>query len=47
MEIGNVPEKEFRLMIIKMIQDIRKRMEAWTEKIQEMFNEELEDIKKK
>ena len=27
-EIGNLPEKEFRIMIVKMIQDLRKRMEA-------------------
>ena len=37
-EIGNLPEKEFRVMIVKMIQNLRNRMEAWTEKIQEMFN---------
>ena len=24
-EIGKVPEKEFRIMIVKMIQDLRKR----------------------
>ena len=23
-EIGNLPEKEFRIMIVKMIQDLRK-----------------------
>ena len=28
MEIGNLPEKEFRIMIVKMIQDLGKRMEA-------------------
>ena len=44
-EIGNLPEKEFRGMIVKMIQDLRKRREAQTEKIQEMFNKELEDLK--
>ena len=27
-EIGNLPEKEFRIMIVKMIHDLRKRMEA-------------------
>ena len=27
-EIGNLPEKEFRIMIQKMIQDLRKRTEA-------------------
>ena len=29
-EIGNLPENEFRIMIVKMIQDIRKRTEAQT-----------------
>ena len=47
MEIGNRPEKEFRIMIVKMIQDLRKRMEAQTEKIQEILNKELEDLKNK
>ena len=27
-EIGNLPEKEFRITIVKMIQDLGKRMEA-------------------
>ena len=27
-EVGNLPEKEFRVMIVKMIQNLRKRMEA-------------------
>ena len=31
-EIGNRPEKEFRIMIVKMIQYLRKRMEAKIEK---------------
>ena len=43
-EIGNLPEKEFR-MIVKMIQDLRKRMEAKTEKMQEMFTKDLEELK--
>ena len=34
-------------MIVKMIQDLRKRMEAQIKKIQEMFNKELEDLKNK
>ena len=37
-EIGNLPEKECRVMIVKMIQDFGKRMEAWNEMIQEIFN---------
>ena len=40
-EIGNLPEKEFRVMIVKMMQNLRNRMEAWIEKIQEMFNKDL------
>ena len=31
-KIGNLPEKEFRIMIVKMIQDLGKRMEAKIEK---------------
>ena len=34
-EISNLSEKEFRDMIVKMIQDLRKRMETWIKKIQE------------
>ena len=36
-EIGNLLEKEFRIMIVKMIQDLQKRMDAKIEKMQEMF----------
>ena len=46
-EIGNLPEIEFRIIIVKMIQDLGKRMEAKTEKMQEMFNKELEELKNK
>ena len=42
-EIGNLPEKEFRIMIVKMIQDLRKRME----KMQELFTKNLEQQKNK
>ena len=41
-EIDNLPEKEFRVMIVKMIQDPGKTMEAKIEKMQEMFNKDLE-----
>ena len=47
MEIGNLPEKEFRIKIVKMIQDLGKRMEAEIEKMQEMFNKDLEELKNK
>ena len=33
-EIGNLPEKEFRIMMVKMIQDLGKRMEAKIKKMQ-------------
>ena len=33
-EKGNLPEKEFRVMLVKMIQDLGKRMEAKIKKIQ-------------
>ena len=46
-EIGNLPEKEFGIMIVRMIQDLRKRMEAKIEKMQEMFNKDLEQLKNK
>ena len=46
-ELGNLPEKEFRITIVKMIQDLRKRMEAKMEKMQEMFNKDLEELKNK
>ena len=46
-EIGNLPEKEFRVMTIKMIQNLGNRMEALIEKIQEMFNKDPEELKNK
>ena len=42
-EIGSLPEKEFRIMIVKMIQNLGDRME----KIQETFNRDLEQLKSK
>ena len=42
-EIGSLPEKEFRVMMVKMIQDLGNRME----KIQETFNKDLEELKSK
>ena len=43
MEIVNLPEKEFRIMIVKMVQDqdLGKRME----KMQEIFTKDLEELK--
>ena len=52
-EIGNLPENEFRIMIIKMIQSLKNKMELQVssletriEMIQEMFDKDLEEIKK-
>ena len=42
-EIGSLPEKEFRVMIVKIIQNFGNRME----KIQETFNKDLEELKSK
>ena len=42
-EIGSLPEKDFRVMKVKMIQNLRNRME----KIQETFNKDLEEVKRK
>ena len=47
MKIGNSLEKEFRIMIVKMIQDLRKRMEAKIEKMQETFTKDLQELKNK
>ena len=47
MEIDNLPEKEFRIMIVKMIQDLGIRMEAKIEKMQEMINKDPEELKNK
>ena len=42
-ETGNLPEKEIRIMIVKMIQDLRKTME----KMQEMFTKDQQELKNK
>ena len=42
-EIGSLPEKEFRVMIVNMIQNLGSRME----KIQQTFNKDLEELKSK
>ena len=51
-EIGSLPEKEFRIMIVKMIQNLENKtelqintLETRIEKMQEMFNKDLEEIK--
>ena len=42
-EIGKVPEKEFRIMIVKMIKNLENKME----KMQESINQDLEELENK
>ena len=46
-EISNLPEKELTVLIVKMIHNLGNRMEAWIEKIQEMFKKDLKELKSK
>ena len=52
-EIGRLPEKEFSIMIVKMIRNLENKMELQINrletrimKMQEMFNKDLKEIKK-
>ena len=52
-EIGNLLEKEFQILIVKMIQNLEIKMESQInsletriDKIQERFNKDFEEIKK-
>ena len=52
-EIGRLLEKEFRIMIVKTFQTLENKMELQInsletrlEKMQEMFNKDIEEIKK-
>ena len=40
-EIGKLPEKVFRMMIVKMIKNLESKME----KVQESINKDLEELK--
>ena len=42
MDISNLPDKEFKVIIIKMLTKLRIRIEEHTEN----FNKELENIRK-
>ena len=42
-EISKLPEKEFRIIIVKMIQNLENKME----KMQESINKDLEELKNK
>ena len=52
-EIGNLPDKEFRIMIVKLTQTLEIKMESQInsletriEKMQERFNKDLKEIQK-
>ena len=42
-EIGKLPEKEFRIMTVKMIKNLENKME----KMHESINKDLEELKNK
>ena len=42
-EIGKLPEKEFRIIIVKMIQNLENKIG----KIQESINKDIEELKNK
>ena len=42
-ETGKLPEKQFRIMIVKMIKNLENKME----KMQESINKDLEELKNK
>ena len=42
-EIGKLPEKQFRIMVVKMIKNLDNKME----KMQESINKDLEELKDK
>ena len=42
-EKGQLPEKEFRIMIVKMIKNLENKME----KMQKSINKDLEELKNK
>ena len=41
-EIGSLPEKEFRIMIVRMIRNLGNRID----KMQETFNKDVEELKR-
>ena len=51
-EIGNLPDKEFQIMIVKMTQNLENKLELQINTLetrignmQEMLNKDLEEIK--
>ena len=35
---SSLPKKEFRVMTVKIVEDLRERIDAQSEKLQEVFN---------
>ena len=46
MDTGNLSEKEFRIMVVKMIQNLGRTMEVQFQKIKELLSKDLEELKK-
>ena len=46
-KIDSLPEKEFKVVIVKMNQDLRKITEPQIGKMQEMHNKELDELRNK
>ena len=44
-EVNNLPPKEFKVMIIKMLKELRRRMDKHSKKLK-VSNKELDNIKK-
>ena len=42
-ELGKLPEKEFRIMVVKMIKNLENKIE----KMQQSINKDLEELKNK
>ena len=42
--IGNLPKKEFRVTIVEVIKELKRRMNVQSKKV-EVFKKELENIK--
>lgn len=42
MEIGHLPKKEFKVVIIKIIKEFRKRLDEQSEKLEDMKKNKIE-----
>ena len=47
LEIISLQEKDFRLMMLKMMQDIGNKLEAKTDNLQQTLSKEIKDVKLK